>query len=281
MALYFRLEDYGRYQQAVGGATCVDVTRRTDPARIPQVWDNLRAVADTYGPPWVVQLFTKDPAGLLARGGALLAALRAGGSTLAAHVTVTGLAGTHWEPRVPGDAVAALGDLVAALGGADHIKWRYDPIMPTVHAPERFDALAGRVAAAGIRQAVINFVAPPGRYARVDRRLGALLPGWAEGMPGYDEAWRRDVAADLVARAAPLGLRLSCCAESAGLATLVPGLGHAACGDHDWFVRLSGRDPGRVAYAGSRPGCGCTRYFDVGVYGRWARCHGCVYCYAG
>jgi hypothetical protein len=84
-----------------------------------------------------------------------------------------------------------------------------------------------------------------------------------------------------VALAAPHGLHLACCAESAGLAAAVPGLGHAACGDYAWFVRLSGRDPGRVPFAGSRRGCGCTRYFDAGNYGQWARCHGCAYCYAG
>jgi hypothetical protein len=128
---------------------------------------------------------------------------------------------------------------------------------------------------------VINFLAPPGRYKRVDARLGAALPGWAEGMPGYDEGWRAGVAAELVEIAAAHSLQLAVCAESAALAEQVPGLEPAACGDYGWFVALSGRDPGRVATGGSRPGCGCAAYFDVGLYGQRRRCHGCLYCYAG
>jgi len=100
-------------------------------------------------------------------------------------------------------------------------------------------------------------------------------------MPGYDEAWRAETAAEIVQVAAEFGLTVAACAESAGLAGKVPGLRAAACGDYDWFVSLSGQDPGRVRAGGSRPGCGCAAYFDVGLYGQWARCHRCLYCYAG
>ena len=60
MSFIFRLEDYARYQERVGGATYVDVTRRTDPARIQRVWDNLRTLIDAYGAPWMVQLWTQQ-----------------------------------------------------------------------------------------------------------------------------------------------------------------------------------------------------------------------------
>jgi hypothetical protein len=138
----------------------------------------------------------------------------------------------------------------------------------------------------GISRCVLNFLAPPGRYKRVDARLASVLPGWHEGMPGYDGAWRAEVAAQVVEIAAGLGLSVAACAESASLASgfpalgLVPGLQPAACGDHGWFVVLSGQDPGRAATVGSRPGCGCAAYFDVGLYGQWRRCHQCLYCYA-
>ena len=68
MPLAYRLEDYARYRTQVGAATYLDVTRRTDPARIQEVWAHLREVVDTYGPPWVVQVWTKDPAGALRLG---------------------------------------------------------------------------------------------------------------------------------------------------------------------------------------------------------------------
>jgi len=281
MSFVFRLEDYPRYLQRVGGATYIDMTRRTDPARIERVWDNLRAVVEAYGAPWIVQLWTKDAAGVLVRGKPLLRRLRDAGTTLAAQVTVTGLGGSAWEPRVPAEPFAGVAELIAQLGGPAHVKWRYDPILPTVHDPERFRRLAAQAAGLGLTRCVINFLAPPGRYKRVDARLATALPGWAEGMAGYDDAWRAQVAAELVEIGGEFGLSVATCAEAAGLVGQVPGLGAAACGDHGWFVALSGHDPGRAPTSGSRPGCGCAAYFDVGLYGQRMRCHRCLYCYAG
>jgi hypothetical protein len=281
MSFVFRLEDYPRYLERVGGATYIDVTRRTDPARIERVWDNLYAVVRAYGAPWIVQLWTKDASGILARGGSMLRCLLRFGTTLAAQVTVTGLSGTMWEPATPVEPFAGVAELIALVGGPNHVKWRYDPVIPTVHRLDRFLRLAERAVALGISRCVVNFIAPPGRYKRVDARLSTALPGWAEGMPTYDGVWRVETAATLVEVADELGLSVSACAESAGLAAQVPGLQPAACGEHDWFVALSGRDPGRAPAAGSRPGCGCAAYFDVGLYGQWRRCHRCLYCYAG
>ncbi len=281
MSLVFRLEDYAGYLARVGGATYVDMTRRTDPARIERVWENLRAVIDAYGAPWVVQIWTKDAAGALARGGSLLRRLLDAGTTLAAQVTVTGLGGTLWEPLVPAEPFAGVPELIALTGGPERVKWRYDPVIPTVHRMDRFRSLAEQAAGLGIGQCVINLIAAPGRYKRVDARLGAALPGWAEGMPRSGESWRAETAAELVESAGELGLSVAVCAESAGLVGQVEGLQPATCGDHDWFVTLSGRDPGRAPARGSRPGCGCAAYFDVGLYGQRSRCHRCLYCYAG
>ena len=281
MGFAYRLEEFQGYRERVGDATYVDISRRTDPARIPGVWDNLREVVETYGPPWVVQVWTKDVRGVLAQRESLLRSLVAAGTTVTAQVTVTGLAGTVWEPAVPRDGLRYVIALADMIGGADHIKWRYDPIIPGIHDPDTFEALAHQAAASGITRGVINFVAPPGRYVRVDRRLRALLPGWAEGMPGYDLTWRESVARELVEIASHVGISLACCAECAALGDRVQGLGQARCGDYDWFAALSGRTPDRIPFRGSRPGCGCTRYFDVGSYGHWSRCHRCAYCYAG
>jgi hypothetical protein len=281
MGFVFRLEDYPRYLERVGDATYLDVTRRTDPARIERVWINLRAVVESFGAPWIVQLWTKDAAGALEQGGPLLRRLLEGGTTLAAQVTVTGLGGSVWEPLSPTEPFAGVAGLIALVGGPDHVKWRYDPVIPTVHSLDRFRLLAGRAAELGISRCVLNFIAAPGRYKRVDARLASVLPGWSEGMPGYDKAWRIDTAAQLVEVASQLGLTVAACAESVGLVGQVPGLQPAACGDYDWFVTLSGWNPGRAPATGSRPGCGCAAYFDVGLYGQRLRCHQCLYCYAG
>jgi hypothetical protein len=281
MGFVFRLEDYPRYLQRVGDATYIDVTRRTDPARIDRVWANLDAVIRVFGAPWIVQIWTKDAGGVLNRGGEMLRRLRRQGTTLAAQVTVTGLGGTEWEPEVPREPFAGVADLMALLGGPQHISWRYDPIIPTVHQPERFLRVARHAADLGITRGNINFLAPPGRYKRVDRRLAPILPSWSEGIAHHHDTWQVEIATQLADLAADLNLRLAVCAESAALARKVPGLAPAACGDHDWFVALSGQDPGRPSFQGSRPGCGCAAYFDVGLYGQHRRCHGCLYCYAG
>ena len=281
MPLSYRLEDYARYRDRVGDATYLDLTRRCDPARIPKVWDHLGEVVEAYGPPWVLQLLTKDAAGVLRLGEAMLRPLCEAGTTITLQLTVTGLAGTAWEPLVPPDGLRRAEPLIDLIGGPDHVTWRYDPIIPTVHNAERYQRLAAEAAALGISRGVINFLAPPGRYRRVDQRIAPLLPGWAEGMPGYDPAWQQEVALELVPLAGEAGIALACCAESAPLAGLVPGLGRAACGDHAWFARLSGRNPPLAKGHGSRHGCGCAPYFDLGNYGCWARCHRCAYCYAG
>jgi hypothetical protein len=281
MGFVFRLEDYPRYLERVGDATYLDVTRRTDPARVEKVWDHLRAVVDSYGAPWVVQLWTKDAAGALGRGSKILEGLVDGGTTLTAHLTVTGLGGTRWEPLAPSMPFQGVKNLITLTGSADHIKWRYDPVIPTVHRLDTFRRIAEQAARFGITRCVLNFLVPAGRYKRVDGRLSTALPGWSEGMPGYDASWRAETAAELVEEAAVLGISVSACAESSELVDRVEGLKAAACGDHAWFAQLSGRDPGRAPTSGSRKACGCAAYFDVGMYGQWRRCHQCLYCYAG
>ncbi len=281
MSFVFLLEDYARYRERVGEATYLDVTRRTDPARVQQVWENLRAVARSYGAPWIVLLWTRDASGAIRRGGKILRELRDAGTTIAVQWTVTGLGGTKWEPLAPTVPFAGAEELLPLVGGPDHVKWRYDPVIPSVHRPDVFRRLAEEAAWWGITRCVINFLCPPGRYKRVDARLAPLLPGWSEGMPGYDETWRVDAAAGIVEAARGFGISVAVCAESRALAERVPGLRSPACGDHAWFAALSGRNPPRARTSGSRPGCGCAAYFDVGMYGRWHACHRCVYCYAG
>jgi hypothetical protein len=249
MSFAFRLGDYARYLERAGDATYLDVTRRTDPARVERVWDNLRAVVRTYGTPWIVQIWTKDAAGTIRRGGQVLKELRNAGTTLAAQLTVTGLGGTSWEPLVPSTPFRGAEELISLLGGSEHIRWRYDPVIPTVHRMHVFRGLAERAASLGIKRCVLNFLVPPGRYKRVDARLSAALPGWSAGMPGYDENWRARAAAALFETARDFGLSVGVCAESSGLTRQVRGLQPAACGDQGWFAALSGRDPDRARTA--------------------------------
>jgi hypothetical protein len=172
-------------------------------------------------------------------------------------------------------------NLISLAGSADHIKWRYDPVIPTVHRLDTFRRVAEQAARLGISHCVLNFLVPRGRYKRVDTRLSGKLRGWSEGMFGYDISWRAQTAAELVEASSPLGMSVAVCAESSDLTARVEGLQSAACGDHAWFAALSGHDPGRAPTSGSRKACGCAAYFDVGMYGQWRNCHQCLYCYAG
>lgn len=48
MPLTYRLADYAAYWGHAGEASYVDVSRRTDPARVPLVWANLWEATDAY-----------------------------------------------------------------------------------------------------------------------------------------------------------------------------------------------------------------------------------------
>ncbi len=280
MGLVYRLEDYASYHAVVGSATYIDVSRRTDPARIPFVWDRLKDILAAYGAPWVIQIWTKDPHGAALLGKTVIQEMLAQGTTITAQITATGLAGSVWEPRVPCDISSGLDGLAELIGGYEHICWRYDPIIPSAHTLTAFSSLAERMAAQGIHRGVLNFIAPPGRYVRVDRRMTQVLPAWPTLGQG-NEAEQARIAREIVAVASDLGIEMGCCAESSALSSQVPGLRAASCGDYAWFAQLAQTYPSQNTYQGSRKGCGCLHYFDVGSYGMRNRCFGCLYCYAG
>ena len=277
----FRLQDYSAYLEKVGEATYIDCTRRTDPARVPEVWENLKAVVDSFGPPWVLQLWTKDPAGVVKVGGGMIEDLASRGTTVTCQLTVTGLAGSPLEPNVPPGAFEAAAALVKLIGGPGHVAWRFDPLIPGLENVKRFEALVPKAAELGITRLVINFVCDPGKYKRADRRLEKVFSYWRQGLPGIDPEWKEKAARQIVEIAGRWGLDTYACAEGRRLCSVVPGLGRPSCGSFDWFCELSGKAPPRPAARGSRGGCGCAAYFDVGSYGSWSRCHRCLYCYAG
>lgn len=78
-------------------------------------------------------IWTKDLRCALDAGRAVPADLMTRGTTVTVQLTVTGLAGTGWEPRVPSDVLDHL-DAATFIGGPEHLCWRYDPIIPTVHS---------------------------------------------------------------------------------------------------------------------------------------------------
>lgn len=215
-----------------------------------------------------VVFWTKDPRNLSAHPG-----LRAvtGRYPSVVQLTMTGLAGTRWEPRVPPpEALAdALRELAARFPpGA--VVWRFDPVLADESLYERFDRVHAflRGVLGEVAEVTVSF---PDAYRKVVRRLAAA--GMA--LPVLSEAEQRDIAANLVERS---GLRVRACCEPHLLD--VPGVRKARCVDGARFDRLYGTSFGVMEKdRGQREACGCVRSTDIGSYEQVCG-HACRYCYA-
>ncbi len=278
----------------------LDFTRRTDPAFVPSVWDNLRDALDVTSPT-VLHVWTKWPGRVADIGREILDALRKNGTIIAAQVTVNRY-GRNLEPRIPENH--GLDRLVPLLGGFDHVTWRFDPVIPYVPFEERFLRTAEEMTNLGVRRLVVNTIAPPGRYKRVDRRLAAMWEWWTPERFGLDPEdarrdryvppplqrhtpsvwngwarWQYDVFSRIVELAQSFGFRVQPCAETAWLYGVVEGLSPAGCISQQWLASLGLLQD--IPLRPTRAGCGCVYTVDVGSYGHWSRCGGCRYCYAG
>lgn len=193
--------------------------------------------------------------------------------------TVTGLAGTAWEPGTAPleNQLSALKEVAHALpNGA--ICWRFDPIMPGAGLAERFRTIkAGLESVLGTLDHVTVSFPDPYRKA-VSRSLAAGLE-W----PVVNPEEKRRILAMMVDAFTHGGdasdsppVRLCC--EPELLA--VPGVGMAKCIDGDLFRCLYGLPLGDLPKdGGQRKHCGCSQSTDIGSYDM--RCgHGCRYCYA-
>ncbi len=278
MGLSYRLEDYAAYRAAVGAATMsISPGGATPPGGRRRGIISARCWTPTVRPG--VQLWTKNVGGALALGAGLLERLRAEGTTLTAQVTITGLAGSAWEPLTPADTVSRLGIWPGVLGGPEH---------HLAVRPDHSDGARGReVRAAGGRGG------GAGCTARRDQpgRTGALPTGGPSPQRPAPRLGRRDARL----RRRLDGTHGACAGRSRCRRRDQPGLlrgvvppgrtGHRAAARRVrglWLVYGAlGQYPPVAVRRGSRPGCGCLRYFDVGNYGGWASCHRCTYCYAG
>ncbi len=230
-------------------------------------------------------LWTKDIRNLVRH--AELAKVTAAYPTIV-NYTVTGLAGTLWEPRVPllKEQLLELAVLAERFPpGA--IRWRFDPILPGPDLFERFAATLRtlREVLREINECIISF---PDPYPQAVARTRAAGLAW----PIISLPEKRAILARLLALFREFGpgetgvataadsfcpLRLCCETELMDQ----PGVGPAACIDAGLFARLYGvrigspeKDPGQ------RKTCVCTKSTDIGRYDLTCG-HGCLYCYAG
>lgn len=190
--------------------------------------------------------------------------------------TVTGLAGSVWEPRVP--PLAARMDELRELAGMlppGAVRWRFDPVVPRFDLEKRFAGVKAELESAlGELDGVIVSFPDPYRHA-VARAAAAGLE-W----PVVPPAARRETIAmmvDAFGGPRPGGPVRLCCEP--GLLEL-PGVAMARCVDGALFERLYGLPLGGLEKdSGQRAACGCVRSTDIGSYDMVCP-HRCLYCYA-
>lgn len=148
--------------------------------------------------------------------------------------------------------------------------WRYDPVVPGVSSLKDFETIAKHFSDLGVCVASIKAV----NYSRENIRetMGDLV----------NEIDTSVNVIDFLRKAGEISrsydIELSVCAESRDLAQTC-NLASRGCGDYDWFTKIS-KQSYKPKFRPSRTGCACLDYYDIGEYGPFDKCHGCVYCYA-
>ena len=257
--------------------TWIDFSRRNDPACPAGVVLFKEMLAKTAKLPDVICFWTKNPGRVAALYGEVVTELRAKGVTFLAQVTMNPYYDLL-EPGAPraGDdvqAVYSLNLLSDLLGGPNHIRLRFDPIIKGFTTLRMFSQHCFIARLARINHTAVNFLVP--EYKDVGQALIRLgIP--AEGFSNQD---KEDVLDKLYQHAQGFGIDLAVCAESSRFATA--GILRARCADPDW-VRAVGVQASFTTRP-SRPGCGCCYSADWGEYrskGGYVCPHQCVYCYA-
>jgi len=219
-----------------------------------------------------IVFWTRDPANLVRHPGLRAAVVR---YPAIVQLTVTGLAGTAWEPHAPRfeTFLEPLRELAGLLPrGA--ILWRFDPVLAVDDVLARFDAVRQALAAAmgPVEETAVSFPAPYGKAVRRVRDAG--LP-WPNPSPDERLALIRGMV-ERLGGAERTRVWLCCQPEELRL----PGTAPARCIDGGRFDRLYGTRLGDLPPdGGQRAGCGYARSTDIGSYDLPCR-HGCVYCYA-
>ncbi len=187
--------------------------------------------------------------------------------------TVTGLAGSVWEPEVPAFSVQleALCE-IASLLPSGAIRWRFDPVL---HAGdelyERFEKilLGFRSAGLNLDSVIVSF---PDYYRKVRERLRSAGLAFVE----LEDTEKLAVLAELHRIG---NLKIQLCCEDDLLDSGKDYLEKGSCVNAGLFKELYDIDVDSRHDAGQRTQCGCTRSTDIGSYDQ--RCgHNCVYCYA-
>ena len=215
-----------------------------------------------------IVFWTKDPRNLVTHSG-LRKVIRDFPTIL--QLTITGMAGTIWEPAVPTPHVLAdsLTELATMLPtGA--IVWRFDPIIDTADLFSRFDYVYRLLmnTMGNPCELITSFV---DAYAKVVSRLACA----GMRLPSTSRARQAEIIRKL-RHLSGLDIHLCCEPELLGLDGVKP----ACCMDAERFDRIYGISFGALPKdRGQRKSCNCMRSTDIGSYQQTCG-HGCLYCYA-
>lgn len=157
-----------------------------------------------------------------------------------------------------------LGPLVDLLGN-DHVRVRFDPIIPGYTTPKHFKQCVNQVVKYGIEQVTINFLADT--YPKALARIGVKKAVW-------DDKKKMEVINNLL-EIVDGRFRIAMCAESSKFVNPLCNIYPARCADPEWVTPF-----GYVVGEGhnSRKGCGC---FYTKNWRFNSKCpHGCVYCFS-
>jgi hypothetical protein len=214
--------------------------------------------------------------------------LKATGTQIFVHLTVTGLAGVIagndingkpviLEPNVPSTHVSLnyLPDLIELTGKADRIRLRIDPIVKIKDSYgnlfsnlEYFESIVNSSVIKGINNFTFSFL-ENGMHRKVDKRFSDK--GLIIISPRSDE--RIQISEQMVFLKKKYKVTISACC--------VPGLKTSRCIDGYFLEKLHDLQiPASKKEAHSRPLCGCTESIDIGGWPPKI-CHsGCLYCYS-
>lgn len=189
--------------------------------------------------------------------------------------TITGLSGILEDNVISVEKAIKQFIEISRIFSPGHVQWRFDPIVITSATRpefylENFTYLARRLQG-HTRRCYISFAT---FYGKVKRSFDVLSKEKGIRLILWDEQERREFANQLGRIASEYGITVySCCSDYLVGEFVRKG----SCVDVDAINELYSCDI-KVPINPTRPGCGCYKSVDIGVYNTCP--HGCRYCYA-
>lgn len=163
--------------------------------------------------------------------------------------------------------------------GADHIIWRYDPVITweenSIHytnfSPDHFKFLCQQFSEIGIHTCYFSFAT---LYKKFVSRMKNRYPGLDLT---NDIPFQTRILTEMQSIAGHFQINLYSCCNDYWIGN---DIGRASCISGSLLNSLSQNRSVSVAKYPGRPDCGCTRSVDIGNYLTQPCYFGCLYCYA-